>query len=511
MFVLTAQEMQAIDQMAINDLGIPSLVLMENAGVAVINQLEQEYGDLSEQRILILVGKGNNGGDGLVVARHLLNRNAKVIVYVLGEEQELSAECRHNLQLFIRLQGEVHQITNRTLSRLKINLNVTDLVIDALYGTGFVGKPQGISADVFSLVNNCRTPVVAIDVPSGLNCTSGIIEGTAIKAELTIVLGFLKTGLLLYPGAEYCGKIKVVDIGIPKSLARNTKRYLTTDRIISLLPNRPAWGHKNTFGHGLVVAGSPTYAGAAHLTATALLRAGAGLVTLAVPQSIASRFPPSELIIQSIPESSLSGSFGLASIEALLELFAGKDTLVIGPGLGRDGELTQVIERLLTEWQGPLLLDADGLNSITDLAWLAKIPSQIKRRWIFTPHPGEMARLLGTDSATINENRMEVAWETYQKLGVNIVLKGAPTIIAGDNRVYINSSGNSGLATAGTGDVLSGIIAALLCQGMEPFLAAVAGVYLHGKAADHLIEESGFSRTSMIASDILQILPKLLP
>ena len=244
MFVLTGAEMQAIDAKAIEELKIPSLVLMENAGVAVVNQLEQEYGDLTDKRIIIMVGKGNNGGDGLVVARHLLNRKVKVKVYILGEEKELSPECRQNLEIFLRLQGEVHQITQRSLAKLKVTLNLQDLIIDALYGTGFSGQPKGIAAEIFNLVNNCRTPVVSVDLPSGLNATTGMVEGSAIRADLTVALGFLKTGLLLYPGREYCGKITLVDIGIPHSLARHIKRYQTTERVLDLLPSRPAWGHK---------------------------------------------------------------------------------------------------------------------------------------------------------------------------------------------------------------------------------------------------------------------------
>ena len=510
MFVLTGAEMQAIDAKAIEELKIPSLVLMENAGVAVVNQLEQEYGDLTDKRIIIMVGKGNNGGDGLVVARHLLNRKVKVKVYILGEEKELSPECRQNLEIFLRLQGEVHQITQRSLAKLKVTLNLQDLIIDALYGTGFSGQPKGIAAEIFNLVNNCRTPVVSVDLPSGLNATTGMVEGSAIRADLTVALGFLKTGLLLYPGREYCGKITLVDIGIPHSLARHIKRYQTTERVLDLLPSRPAWGHKGTFGHCLVVAGCAAYAGAAYLTAMALLRTGAGLVTLAVPQSIASRYTPSEIIIHPIPELSSSGYFDTASIEPLLNLLPGKDVLILGPGLGRSPQLEQVVQSLINNWQGPLLLDADGINNLTDRTCLANIPVSIKRRWVFTPHPGELARLIDSEPAAINQNRIELASETAQQLGVNLVLKGAPTVIAGNGRVYLNSTGNAALATAGTGDVLSGIIGALLGQGMDPYLAAVAGVYIHGKAADQILK-SGVSGRSVIASDLLQVLPQILP
>jgi len=507
MVVVTAKEMQLLDQRAITELGIPSLVLMENAGVAVVNAMEQEFGDLSGKRCLILVGKGNNGGDGLVVARHLLNRNAKVKVYLVAEEGELSDDCRYNLNIFRKLQGEIHQITKASLPKLKISLSLTDLVVDAILGTGFTGELKGLLVEIIRLVNNCRKPVVAVDVPSGVDGTTGTAGSSAIRADLTVTLGFCKTGLLLYPGRDYCGKIKVVDIGIPKSLVVSIKRYTTEANICELLPPRPRWAHKGTFGHCLVIAGSKSMTGAAYLTAHAMLRAGAGVVTLAVPESIRQYFPPSEVIVRPIPETG-TGSFGLSSVEALLALMTDKSVVVIGPGLGQDPELELVIKELLQHWQGPLVVDADGLNNIRDLSWLVQIPAAVRRDWVFTPHPGEMARLLNTTAEQINRKRLETAWEAYQQIGVNVVLKGAPTIIAGDNQVYINSTGNPGMSTAGMGDVLTGIIGGLMSQGMNSFLAAVAGVYIHGRAGDCLQMQYGLR--GIVASDMLSVIPRVM-
>ncbi len=504
MIVVTAKEMQNIDEKAIKEFKIPSLVLMENAGVAAVKAIEEEFGDLSGKRVIILVGSGNNGGDGLVIARHLLNRDVNVKVYMFGEEGDLSEECRHNLSIFNKLQGEVNLITDTSLSKLRINITLTDIVIDALVGTGFTGEPKGVLSEIIGLVNNCRNPVVAIDIPTGVNSTSGAVyNGSAIRAVLTISFGFMKTGLLLYPGADYCGKIRVVDIGLPKQLAENIKRYITDEKIKELLPPRHAWAHKGTFGHCLVIAGSKSMPGAAYLTSYGLLRSGAGVVTLAVPTGIKEQFSPGEVIVVPVQESE-TGCLGLVSTDHILELCKGKTALVIGPGLGRDPELQQLIKTILQNWQGPLVLDADGLNSITDLSWLTKIPTAIRRKWVFTPHPGEMARLLNKNIDEINKNRMEVAWSAHRQLGVNVVLKGAPTITAGDNQIYINSTGNPSMSTAGMGDVLSGVIGALLCQGMNPFLAAVAGVYIHGKAGDYLNSEKG---RGMIASDLLSVLP----
>ena len=506
MVVVTAKEMQTIDRRAITEIGIPSLVLMENAGVAVVGEIEREFGDLSDKRCIILVGKGNNGGDGLVIARHLLNRNAKVKVFLLAEEDQLSEDCRFNLRIFKKLQGEIHVVTKANLSKLKINLALTDLVIDALVGTGFGGEIQGLLLEVVRLVNNCRKPVVAVDIPTGVNATTGAVSSHAVKADLTVTLALLKSGLLLYPGREYCGKIKLVDIGIPKSLSVNVKRYYTNDRLLDFLPPRPAWGHKGTFGRCLIIAGSRSMTGAAYLAGQAALRVGAGLVSLAVPESIRPQFLPSEVITVPIPDEG-SGSFKKVSIETLQEHLDNKDVLVIGPGLGSDSELKDVIEAVLEKWYGPLVLDADGINHL-DLEWLKSVPEQVRRSWILTPHPGELGRLLDLSPAEINQNRLEIAWNTHKELGVNIVLKGAPTITAGDNQVYINSTGNSGMATAGTGDVLTGMISGLLAQGMNAFLAAAAGAYLHGRAGDYVGQV--YSQRGITASDLLPAIPCVL-
>lgn len=508
MVVLTAEEMREIDQIAIDKLGIPALVLMENAGVAVVRELENEFGDLAGKRFVILVGKGNNGGDGLVVARHLLNRQARIKVYLLGELEELSDSCRHNLEIFQRLSGEVHQLTKQVLTKLKVTLPLTDIIVDALYGTGYQGEAKGVLADVISIVNNCQTPVVAIDIPSGVAGTTGSVTTNAIRAKYTIALACMKTGLLLYPGCEYCGKVNVVDIGIPRSLTYGTKRYHTSDRILSYLPPRPTWGHKGTFGHGLVIAGSKNMAGAAYLTSQALLRSGAGVVTLAVPESIINRFPPSELMVVPVPDAD-QGSFNLASQDTLLQLMQDKTALVIGPGLDQGPNLSLLLQNILQEWSGPLVLDADGLNNISQqLEWLTEVPEATRRKWVFTPHPGEMGRLLKISAQEVNADRLKVAQEAADRLGVNVVLKGTPSIIANDTQLYISSTGNSGMGTAGMGDVLTGIIGGLLCQGMDPFLAAVFGVYVHGAAADQLLQTVG--NRGMIASDILQVLAQLV-
>ncbi len=508
MVVLTTAEMRLVDKQARVDLGIPSLVLMENAGVAVVSYMQQEFGDLSGKQIVIFAGSGNNGGDGLVVARHLLNKQAKVKVFIYGQSDKLSADCAHNVLIFEKLHGNVEFISSQSSGKLRISLSLADIVVDAILGTGAKGALRGGLADVVGLINKYTIPIVAIDIPTGVDATSGAVGNGAVKATHTIALGFLKTGLVLYPGCECCGKVSVVDIGIPHSLTDQIKCQMTTPQIAEFLPKRPAWGHKGTFGHCLVIAGSREMAGAAYLTSCGALRSGAGMVTLAVPESIVGFYPPSEIMIKGMPETA-QGRFGPDSWDALRKLFAGKDTVVIGPGLGRDEHITNLVKQVLTTWKGPLLLDADGLNSLSEqIDMLTTISPIIRRKWVFTPHPGEMGRLMQLEVPRINQQRIDTTQRAQQKFGVNILLKGAPTIIVGDGQTYINTTGNSGMGTAGMGDVLSGIIGGLLCQGMDSLMATVAGVYYHGKAGDEFF--IGRGGRGLIASDLLQVLPELL-
>ncbi len=509
MRIVTGDEMRKLDERAIRELELPSLVLMENAGTASVRRILEQFGSLAQAKVHVLVGAGNNGGDGLVVARHLLNRGVRVRAVMLAAESKLSPDCRHNLEIFRKLDGDVEWLTEQSLPKLRFALGMSQLIIDAMLGTGAEGGLRGLYAKVRDVVNEVHTPVVALDVPTGVQASTGAVEGSAVRAQCTVTFGFVKQGLLLYPGAEYVGELFVEDIGIPHALARHIERYvMDRETMEKLLPKRPGWGHKGTFGHGLVVAGSREMAGSAYLTARAMLRSGAGLVTLAVPESIAGWYPPGELLVVPIPETE-QGTFGEVSLQKLRGLLERKQVLVLGPGMSRGEDVTVVVKTLLERWQGPVVLDADAINCLQrQESWLETIPLEQRSQWVLTPHPGEMARLTGTDIPTINHQRPQVVRESQRKLGSVILLKGAPTVTAGAGRVVFNSSGNPGMGSAGMGDVLTGVIGSLLAQGMTPMDAAVVGAYAHGLAADQAAGVLG--ERGLVANDVLERLPYVL-
>lgn len=509
MRIVTGDEMRKLDERAIRELELPSLVLMENAGTASVRRIWEQFGPLTKEKVYVLVGAGNNGGDGLVVARHLLNGGVRVRAVMLAGESSLTEDCRHNLNIFRKLDGEVDWLTEQGLPKLRFALGLSHLIIDAMLGTGTEGSLRGLYAKVRDVVNDVQTPVVSLDVPTGVQATTGAVDGSAVKAQCTITFGFIKQGLLLYPGAEYVGELFVEDIGIPHTLARHIERYLMDfETMQNLLPQRPGWGHKGTFGHGLVVAGSREMAGSAYLTAQAMLRSGSGLVTLAVPESIAGWYPPGELLVVPVPETA-EGTFGEVSLRKLRALLERKQVLVMGPGMSRGEEVTLVVKTLLERWQGPAVLDADAINCLQrQETWLETIPSQQRAQWVLTPHPGEMARLTGQDIPTINHQRPQVVRDAQRKLAAVILLKGAPTVTAGSGRMVFNSSGNPGMGSAGMGDVLTGIIGSLLGQGMTPIDAASVGAYVHGLAADEAAAVLG--QRGLVARDVLERLPHVL-
>lgn len=505
MQVVTASEMRMLEKETMAELGLTELLLMENAGAEIVRVLETRFGNLRDKRVHILVGGGNNGGDGLVVARHLLAKNARPKVYLVGDQTKFTQANRTNLAILKKLNGNITTITEQSLPKLKFSLSLADMVVDALLGTGLEGPLRKDLAVIVDTVNEVNRPVAAVDVPTGVNSTTGAVENTAVRADLTIGLGLLKVGCLVYPGREYVGDYEVVSLGVPLMGVQDIKRFLLDESCLKRLPDRPDWGHKGTFGHTLVVAGSRSMAGAAALCGKAVLRGGGGLVTLAIPQSIASRFSPDEVIVAPIPDTD-EGTFGKQSVSPLKELYTGKDVLVIGPGLSQDSEVQTVVEQLLMAWSGPAVIDADGLNVLT-LDFLERISPSKRKQWVFTPHPGEMGRLIGKSAQHINENRLQTAWEFGEKWKVTLVLKGAPTVISGQGKLYINSTGNHGMGTGGMGDVLTGLIGALLSQGMSPVEAGAVGAYVHGLAGDYVGQQG---KRGLTATDCLQAIQRIL-
>lgn len=505
MQVVTGQEMRLIEKRALEKLDISGLLLMETAGGRLADLIVREYGCPAGKKVHVLAGMGNNGGDGLVAARHLLSKGTRPKVYLAGDPGRATPEHRTNLEVLRKLGVELVTADTAHPDRLRFSLGMGDLIIDALIGTGFRGDLSPDFKVLVETVNELQRPVVAVDVPSGVDAATGLVNGAAVKADVTVGLGLLKAGCLLHPGREYSGKIRIVDLGIPLTGNDFPVRRLLDASILDVLPLRKRAGHKGTFGHVLIVGGSRNYAGAPALSGQAALRGGAGLVTLAVPENIVSRFPPSELIVVPMEDTD-TGSFSQDAVPSLLKLAERKDVLVVGPGLSCEGESLSLVQRLLRAWDRPAVIDADALR-VLDSDFLDGTAPERRGQWILTPHPGEMARLLGRTALEVNDNRLETAREFAEKWGLIMVLKGAPTIISDGKKTYINSTGSHGLASAGTGDVLAGLIGSFAAQGLNPLTAAAAGVYAHGAAGD-LAGEKG--QRALIASDCLDLLSEIL-
>ncbi|MGI6412850.1 MAG: NAD(P)H-hydrate dehydratase [Syntrophomonadaceae bacterium] len=510
MKILKAAEMKEIDQKASSEYGIPSLLLMENAGARVVEFIKQSIFDPVNRRIIIVAGKGNNGGDGLVVARHLLNLGAEPYVFLLAEEQELPPDARLNFKIFRKMSGKIYPLlAEEDLVELDRSLAKADLIIDAIYGIGFRGPLKSFEARIVSIVNASQKPVVAVDIPTGVEGDSGKVYGEAIRASYTVSFALPKLGLIL-AGKEYTGEIKIVDISIPRSLLADPKlehSLITGEMVKGLLPERPAQSHKGTFGHALVVGGSMGLSGAVMMTAQAALRCGAGLVTAAVPESLAPVVESRLLEVMTVPLAQTNQSaISLEALPAIGNLLGTSSVCAIGPGLSTYSEANAIVRFVLERSGIPVVVDADGLNALQgDVGILKNRQVPI----VLTPHPGEMARLTGKSIDQIQANRIEIARNYAQDWQINLVLKGSNTVVATPaGEVYINNTGNPGMATAGSGDVLCGIITGLIAQGLKARDAALAGVYIHGLSGDRASKIKG--QRGMIASDIIRFLPAIL-
>jgi len=507
-----ASEMRNLDQLTTSQFGIPELLLMENAGLRVVDAVREFLdGNVVGRQIIILAGRGNNGGDGLVVARHLANAGAEVRLFIMTAPEEYHGDARVNYEIIKRMQLKYYLLREeKDLTALKIALRCTDIVVDAIYGTGFRGRLDGVEAMVITTVNGSGRPVLAVDIPSGLEADTGQVHGECIRASITVTFALPKVGQLLEPGAGYVGELRVADISIPQSLidAHPIKRFVTTKNSCRqhLVPRRSD-SHKGTYGHVLIVGGTEGFTGAVALAANGALRAGSGLVTAAVPgsvyQVVAAKL--TEAMVYPLVETNgkTVSRNALTQIDALL----GQATvLAVGPGMGQYPDAPAVLEELIKLSLVPIVIDADGLNA------LAEDPSMLEKRGgpvVLTPHPGEMGRLLNMSVAQIQADRLGIAERAARDWGVIIVLKGARTIVACPNgHTYVNPTGNPGMATGGSGDVLCGIIAGLIAQGLDPEAAAATGVYLHGAAGDAAFEEKG--ARALTAGDLMVYLPAVL-
>lgn len=512
MKLVTAAQMRAIDRETIDQYGIPGPTLMENAGRGIAEFILTNLITGDHHSVAIFCGKGNNGGDGLVVARHLFEAEIPVTVYLLGATASMTDDARLNYDRALRIGVPMQDVTS--LAELPETLSA-DIIVDAIFGTGFTGVPSGVAALAIDYINRqgaSGREVVSIDLPSGLNADTGTYDGSVVKATHTCTLGLPKFGLYLSPGRELTGRdVAIVPIGLPEEPIEAMKLHLDLtieDDIKRWLPERKADGHKGDFGKLFVLAGSTGMTGAAALAAQAAMRTGTGLVRIGCPSSTLPiiAIKTTEATSVALPEVKRYGALALRSLGEIRKHAAEHDAMVIGPGIGRHHETRELIRRLIDKLERPAILDADGLNAFEGILELLEMRTG-NAPLVLTPHAGEFHRLTGIMPPSDIQQRSFVAIDYAKRLRVTLVLKGSPTLIASENGAcYLNPTGNSGMATGGSGDVLSGMIGALLAQGMDALEAAVTAVYMHGAAGD--IAADMLTERAMVAGDMIDCLPE---
>ena len=519
MKLLTAAEMRELDRRAIAEVGIPSLVLMENAGRSTYQVLRREFPELAGE-VAVLAGRGNNGGDGFVVARCLANAGTPVAVFLLGRRDQVGGDARVNLEILAHQGLEVVEVLEESHLQAALHrLARASLIVDALLGTGLNSPVTGLLASLISQVNHLKRQVLAVDLPSGLSADTGEALGVAVQAEVTVTCGWPKIGLVMASGRDYVGRLWQADLGMPPDLAREAQVSLAEARELrALLPSRPWDSHKGTFGHLLVLAGSEGKTGAAALASRGGLRAGAGLVTLGVAESLNDimEVKVTEAMTLPLPQAEGARALGGRALQPI-EDFAGRCAAVaLGPGLGTHPETRELVRTLVQRLERPMVVDADGINALAGDEERQKEKGKRKKFTlgaagprILTPHPGELARLLGCSTEEVQSRRLALARETAGQYGVVLVLKGAQTLVAApDVRLSLNPTGNPALASGGTGDVLTGLIGGFLAQGLSAWDAARLGVYLHGLSADWFAARHG--PRGLVAGDLLSLFPEVL-
>ena len=505
MRVLNAEQMREADRRTIQDIGVPSLVLMENAGRQVVAVMEAAFEDLADRRVAILCGRGNNGGDGFVVARTLRQRNVDVSVFLVGRIEDIRGDARINLEILGRLGMPVVEIAGEQDWELHASeVTAHEVIVDALFGTGLTAPLSGLIETIVADVNASSAPVISIDLPSGVSADTHEVIGPAIRASLTVTLGAPKLALVLPPARELAGDLAVADIGIPEEVLESVEgpdvRLLTADELRAFVPSRSRDAHKGNFGHVLVIAGSRGKTGAAYLAACGALRSGAGLVTVATPQScqpVVAALGP-EYMTAGLSETA-EGTVSAFALDEVLRLPA--DVIAVGPGLGGGDAVAAFVAGLVERAQVPLVLDADAINAFAGDA--GRLVARDGQTIVVTPHPGEIARLLGIPTADVQAHRLDTARALAGTHRLFVVLKGHRTIIATPGgSAFINTTGNPGMATGGTGDVLTGMVAGWLAQLGDPATACSLAVHLHGAAGDLAADDEG--EISMTAGDLAQ-------
>ena len=496
--------MREADRRTIEEIGISSLVLMENAGRQVVAAMDSAFQDLADRRVAVISGKGNNGGDGFVVARTLHQRGVDVSVFVVGRVSDIRRDARVNLEILGRLGITVVEIADEGQWELHFSeISDHDVIVDALFGTGLQAALSGIYETIIADINTSAVPVVSIDLPSGMSADTSDLPGDCIEATMTVTLGAPKLPLVLPPAESKAGEVVVADIGIPGAVIDGVDgprvELLTREHMRTLITARAADVHKGDFGRVLIVGGSSGKSGAAILAGLGAMKAGAGLVTVAAPRSVtpivAAHAP--EYMTEPLDETP-EGTVEASAAERALTMNA--DVIAAGPGLGRGPAVTAFVRELLQKGETPLVLDADALNACADDP--AMLVGRDDRDVIITPHPGEMARLVGCSVDDIQANRMGIARDFSVSHQVYVVLKGYRTLIATpDGKVFVNPTGSPGMATGGTGDVLAGMLAAWIAQLLDAEAACRLSVYLHGAAGELADADQG--EVSMTATDLV--------
>lgn len=509
----TAELMRGFDRTAIASIGIPGLLLMENAGRAFVDELERNAGGLRGKRAVVVCGKGNNGGDGFVIARHIANRGGDVLIALTAGRRSVGGDAKVNLDAAVRMSRlrssglRILEFAGKKRSSLP---GKPDIIVDAIFGTGFSGDLAGRELAAVGWINESAAFVASVDIPSGVDASTGAVGNAAVRAKLTVAMGLAKIGHYVGQGCDHSGTVCVADISIPPAVflaGRDPAFRVGADDVASLLPPRPRDVHKYSAGKVLVIAGSRSFTGAPLMTAQAALLSGAGAVVLAFPasihQALARRL--TEVIMVPVAETAV-GSVALGALTELRDRATWADAIALGPGLSRDEETMAFVREMLLIVEKPFVVDADALFALKGhTAILKKRKSPV----ILTPHAGEFASLAGGDAADADRFRVRAAREAARRFSSVMVLKGAPTVTAdpGGN-AYVNSTGNPGMATIGSGDVLTGLVAGILAQGTPPERAAYAGVFVHGLAGD--IAADRFGMRSLIASDIADSIPAAL-
>ncbi len=510
MQIVTAAQMQQMDHRTIETFGIPGRVLMENAARGATRLFLDRVYKNGPGRVGVAAGRGNNGGDGFVVARYLGQKDIPTTVYLLSTADRLEGDAKANFKLLDAARVPVIEIADaQALASRQEEMLLEDFWIDAILGTGLKSDVRGVFHDVIELLNNSRKPIFSIDIASGLNSDTGQPCGICIQATATATFAHAKIGHVQYPGTTHSGILDVVDIGIPPSISADSDggQYLVTAKDIgAIIGKRPPDTHKGRTGHVLVVAGATGKTGAAIMATTSALRAGAGLVTLGIPQSLNAILETRVIEAMTLPLP--DQGTGLLLEEAFAPIVgaaASKQAMALGPGLGTAAHTRNLVSRIIRETDIPLVIDADGLNN------LAGHPSWLEGRdatTVLTPHPGEMARITGLSIADIQKNRVQAARKLALQGKVHVVLKGAGTVIASpDGRIWINTTGNPGMSSGGMGDVLTGLIAGFLAQGLSPEKACQAGVYIHGLAADMLSVDAPWG---YLATEVMDAIPRAI-